>query len=190
MTALPTRDRENLTLICDECGRRLAGISSTLRNWDVVWALVSKHGWTGSPLAIGPHRCPDCAGGVPPAASERVPRPVWHASVRTVGAASVVELHGDLDVLVADRLREVLEQACAAHPNVVLDLTNVRLIDSTALGVLVRAHQTVKPKGGHVCLAAPSRFIIASLGTMRLLPIFPVFASNEQAADWIAAGFP
>ncbi|HEX6499787.1 MAG TPA: STAS domain-containing protein [Micromonosporaceae bacterium] len=189
MTALPTKDREGINLICDQCGQQLPGISSTLRNWDVVWALVSKHGWVGSPLAIGPHQCPRCSSAVPvgPPAEhieEAARNPRWNASTRLVRGVAVIELHGDLDVLVADSLREVLAAACQGDGHVVLDLADVRLIDSTALGVLVRAHQVLKRKGRRLCLAAPSRFIIVALRTMRLHPVFPIFDNHEQAVDW------
>ncbi|MGC9670589.1 STAS domain-containing protein [Planosporangium sp. 12N6] len=196
MTALPTSDRQSLNLICDKCGHQLAGISSTLRNWDVVWALVTKHGWAGSPAAFGPHYCPDCAVTTTPTVPHGpdVPAPnpqfLWHASIRMAGDTTVVELHGNLDILVADNLREVLEQACADRRNVVLDLADVRLIDSTALGELVRAHQTLNEKGGNLCLAAPSPFIIAVLDAMPLRQGFPTFVSSEQAVDWIAVGCP
>ncbi|NJC71208.1 STAS domain-containing protein [Planosporangium thailandense] len=195
MTALPTRDREGIDLVCDSCGHRLPAISSRLRHWDVVWTLVSRHGWTGSPLAIGPHRCPQCTAvesSTPDdaAATAQVPPLPWSASVKALGDAAIVELSGDLDLLTAARLRAVVTQTCAGHRHVVIDLANVRLIDSTALGILVRAHQTARSKGGHLCLAAPSQFIIAVLQTMRLQPVFPIFAGSEQAMDWIAAGCP
>lgn len=191
MTALPTQDREGINLICDQCGQQLPGISSSLRNWDVVWALVSKHGWVGSPLAIGPHQCPRCSGGEPaepapePAQPPRDPR--WHASSRLERGVALIELHGDLDVLVADNLRELLSAACQGDRHVVLDLADVRLIDSTALGILVRTHQVLKRDGRRLCLAAPSRFIVVALRTMRLHPVFPIFDNHEQAVDWAAA---
>jgi anti-anti-sigma factor len=196
VSALPARDRESLNLSCDKCGQRLSGISSTLRDWSVVWTLISGHGWTGSPLAFGPHYCPGCT-----ATAQReipsdpeVPAPAphvrWRASIWTEGDAAVIDLHGDLDVLTADSLRQVLAGACEDHRDVVLDLADVRLIDSTALGVLARVHQTMKSKGGHVCLAAPSKFIVTALQTMRLLPVFPIFGSSQQAVEWIAAGCP
>lgn len=62
MTALPTSDQLHLDLICDTCGHGLTGITSTIRDWGVVWALVTGHGWSGSPRPIGPHRCPQCTG--------------------------------------------------------------------------------------------------------------------------------
>lgn len=60
MTALPTSDQLQLDLICDTCGHGLTGINSTMRDWTVVWTLVTGHGWSGSPRPIGPHRCPQC----------------------------------------------------------------------------------------------------------------------------------
>ncbi|GAA1798792.1 STAS domain-containing protein [Planosporangium flavigriseum] len=196
VTALPTRDRSAIDLICDSCGYLLPAISSRLRDWEVVWTLISRHGWTGSPMAIGPHRCPQCAGVVKSpitGGTDATPRPApipWRASTRTEGDVAVVDLSGNLDLLIADQLREVVTQACKDHRHVVIDLANVRLIDSTALGIFVRAHRTAKSKGGHLCLAAPSQFIVSVLQTMRLQPVFPIFAGHEHALDWITAGCP
>jgi anti-sigma B factor antagonist len=63
----------------------------------------------------------------------------------------------------------------------------VRLIDSTALGLLVRAHQDAKRYGRFVCLVAPSRFVITVLHTMRLRAVFPDFPDLGQTREWLAA---
>lgn len=97
------------------------------------------------------------------------------------GDTVVLVLRGDLDLLVEEPLRQVLTDACDQHRNVLLDLGDVRLIDSTGLGLLVRAHQAVKRNDGVVCLVAPSRFIQAVLHTMRLDPVFPIFQDLDAA---------
>jgi anti-anti-sigma factor len=202
MTALPELAGETLTLVCDGCGQIVAGISSGIRDWAVVWALVAGYGWSGSPLAIGPHRCPRCGVGptgravepaaVEPAASEiafphrpEPPQP-WRVPSWSVGEAVVVRLHGELDVSVVDDLRETLRQAGEGHPHLVLDLTEVRLIDSAVLALLVHSHQAARQRGGAVILAAPSPFVVTVLRAMRLLGVFPMFGDGDQALRWLA----
>jgi anti-sigma B factor antagonist len=58
---------------------------------------------------------------------------------RRAGAV-VVSLAGELDLYNAEEVRGALLEACAAEPEVlVVDLEEVRFIDSTALGVLIEA---------------------------------------------------
>src|SRR5438045_9492662 len=54
--------------------------------------------------------------------------------------AVVVSLAGELDLYNAEEVRSALLDACAAEPAaLVVDLEEVRFIDSTALGVLIEA---------------------------------------------------
>lgn len=107
--------------------------------------------------------------------------------VREADDHVIVELHGDQDLLVEEALREALADACARGCHVLVDLSAVRLIDSTVLGLLVRAHQDVKRHRHFLCLVAPSRFVVAVLHTMRLRSVFPDFATREEAANWLTA---
>jgi anti-sigma B factor antagonist len=63
-------------------------------------------------------------------------------TVRTVGVAVIVAPHGDVDLTTADLLRStvdgVIDDGASA---LVLDLSDVGFMDSTALGVLVGAHR-------------------------------------------------
>jgi anti-sigma B factor antagonist len=69
--------------------------------------------------------------------------------------AVVVSLAGELDLYNAEEVRSALLEACATEPEVlVVDLEEVRFIDSTALGVLIEARsRTANRKGFR--LAAP-----------------------------------
>jgi anti-sigma B factor antagonist len=63
-------------------------------------------------------------------------------SVETAGSACVVKLAGELDLYNAPRVRDALVEACADAPErVIIDLTEVEFIDSTALGVLIEARR-------------------------------------------------
>jgi anti-sigma B factor antagonist len=73
---------------------------------------------------------------------------------RRAGAV-VLSLGGELDLYNAEELRSALLEACGDEPNVlVVDLEEVRFIDSTALGVLIEARSRM-PDGGGFRLAAP-----------------------------------
>ena len=76
--------------------------------------------------------------------------------------------------------------AGSRHQNVVLDLRDVRLLDSTGLGQLVQARQLARQKGGDLCLVAPAPFIRTVLGTMKLVPEFRTFAETADALRWLA----
>ena len=69
--------------------------------------------------------------------------------------AVVGSLAGELDLYNAEEVRSALLDACAAQPQVlVVDLEEVRFIDSTALGVLIEARSRMVDRGGFR-LAAP-----------------------------------
>jgi anti-sigma B factor antagonist len=69
--------------------------------------------------------------------------------------AVVVSLTGELDLYNAEEVRGALLDACASYPGVlVVDLEEVRFIDSTALGVLIEARSRMTDRNGFR-LAAP-----------------------------------
>jgi len=69
--------------------------------------------------------------------------------------AVVVSLAGELDLYNAEEVRSALLEACAGEPErLVIDLEQVRFIDSTALGVLIEARSRMTERSGFR-LAAP-----------------------------------
>jgi anti-sigma B factor antagonist len=67
----------------------------------------------------------------------------------------VVSLGGELDLYNAEEVRSALLDACAGGPTfLVVDLEEVRFIDSTALGVLIEARSRLDDRNGFR-LAAP-----------------------------------
>lgn len=71
MTVIPDAEGQLLSLVCDTCGQAVKDIDSPPDQWTVVWAVISRTGWTGTPLALGPHHCPQC--GEHRAAAESTP---------------------------------------------------------------------------------------------------------------------
>ena len=71
------------------------------------------------------------------------------------GDAIVVALAGELDLYNAPALREALLEAAARAPRrLVVDLSEVTFVDSTALGALVQARSALAD-GSDFALAAP-----------------------------------
>jgi anti-sigma B factor antagonist len=150
------------TLICGECGNRTPNAQRT----------------------NGTKRCRACDGPISPKVATPRQRGACVVEALTDGEAAVVKLTGDLDLSATD-LRSALSDACEQGVHVILDLSEVTLIDSASLGALVRAHQYTKRNGRALCLVAPSRFIVTVLHTMRLLRIFPILGTVEQARAWL-----
>ncbi len=172
-------------VICDRCGTEDSAGGAT-QDSDLVWPLISGLGWTGSPFATGPHRCPGCTFAAPaqPPVADPGSRPHGASyDIRTSddsGAAVITPLT-DLDVDLVERLRDDLMRAAALHGHVVVDLHAVRSIDSAGLGLLVRARQEAKQHEATFDLVAPSRFVLTVLHTMRLDGVFRAFPDLEAA---------
>lgn len=96
----------------------------------------------------------------------------------------VVSLAGELDLYNAEEVRGALLEACAGEPQVlVVDLEEVRFIDSTALGVLIEARSRLAERSGFR-LAAPG------LETRRALEVSGLdrhFLVHDTVAEALAA---
>jgi anti-sigma B factor antagonist len=98
--------------------------------------------------------------------------------------ATVVHLVGELDLYNAHAVREALIECCEESPGrLVVDLTDVNFIDSTALGVLIEARTR---------MANRKAFLLASPGleTRRALEISGLdrhFTVHESLDDALGA---
>jgi anti-sigma B factor antagonist len=103
-------------------------------------------------------------------------------------AAAVVRVRHDIDATIAGCLRQALADAIDAYGHVVLDLTDVATLDSAGLSALVRAHQKARSAGSELCLAAPSRWVLTVLHTMKVDGLFPIFDDADAALEWVRRG--
>ncbi|MFC3502817.1 STAS domain-containing protein [Micromonospora krabiensis] len=181
MTVVPSD--HTMTLICDGCGDTITGTARVLPDAEVVWTLVLEHGWAGSPFASGPHHCPRCdvtaatTGANGAAHGDGRPQHLF-------GIDDLDELGHDPAVVDADpaeAVRRALRESIEVGRRVLVDLTDVEIINSVGLGVLVRAHQEARERGVTLCLVGPSRFVLTVLHTMRLDGLFPVLESRAIA---------
>ena len=97
--------------------------------------------------------------------------------------AVVVSLAGELDLYNADEVRDALLEVSADAPEVlVVDLEEVRFIDSTALGVLIAASSRMADRSGFR-LAAPGLETRRALEVSGLDRHFLVYDTVAEALE-------
>ena len=105
-----------------------------------------------------------------------------------VEGALLVMASGELDLAAAPRLATVLSMAAAgAEPNVVLDLTAVNFIDSTALGAIMHASTEAEAVGKQMLVVALDGPVRRLLEITNLTGRFRVYPSRDDALAAAAA---
>lgn len=103
------------------------------------------------------------------------------------GPRRIVHLDGAVDVSNAIRLREVLgDQLHGPDAGVLVDLSEVRLLDSSGIGILLTAHRRAASMGARLVLAAPRPAVgrvFELTRTDKLLHIVPTLAEGREALD-------
>lgn len=102
---------------------------------------------------------------------------------RSLAGSSVISCSGR--IVLGDesaKLRHVVKEAMSECNRVVLDFGGITHIDSTGLGVLVGLYASARKAGGGIKLANLNPRLRDLLGITRLLTIFEVFDSAEDAA--------
>jgi anti-sigma B factor antagonist len=69
--------------------------------------------------------------------------------LKVAAEATIVTLHGDLDLMTIEELRGLLDQACMNDPErVVIDLTDVPFVDVLSLSTILASADSVRDRGG------------------------------------------
>jgi anti-sigma B factor antagonist len=102
--------------------------------------------------------------------------------VATHDGAVVVRLTGELDLYNAPAVRDALFAVVADADRVVVDMTDVSFVDSTALGVLIEARGRLQNRGAFF-LASPGLETRRALEVSGLDRHFNVRDSVEAALD-------
>lgn len=75
---------------------------------------------------------------------------------RRLDGETIVEVSGRLDLRVAPELKHELRAALGeGHGSLVVDLSHVEFMDSSALAAFVRIHREAEEQGGHLVLVMP-----------------------------------
>jgi anti-sigma B factor antagonist len=90
--------------------------------------------------------------------------PASVAFTRVLREATVVECHGEIDIVTAVEVRRHLDVASArAHARLVVDLRPTDFFDCSAVGELCRAHRRCRERSGRMALVCTNRFALRVL---------------------------
>jgi anti-anti-sigma factor len=90
-------------------------------------------------------------------------RAVLHPTGETIVAATVPELRS--------QMRGILDEGIR---NLVIDLAGVRMVDSTGIGLLIAAHNSLRKVGGQLAVIHASADLLELFHSMRMHQHFSV----------------
>ena len=109
------------------------------------------------------------------------------SSERAGDGLGIVVLSGEVDIYTAPQFKErMLELLDAGVDKLVVDLSSVTFIDSTALGVLIGGVRRVRTAGGAMALVVTSRSVERVLSITGLDRVFTIHATREAALESLA----
>ncbi len=94
---------------------------------------------------------------------------------------SVVSVRGEVDLHTAPKLQQAIERAAGSNGTVVVDMSRVEFMDSTALSALVRSKESLDKMDTPLRLAAPSKAVERIFSVTGFGDLFEVFPSREAA---------
>jgi anti-sigma B factor antagonist len=105
-------------------------------------------------------------------------------STRTIDGVLILDCAGRI-ILGEESayLRDVVRKLLAEKNHLVLNLNGVNYIDSGGLGTLVALYTTSRNLGSAIKLANLTRHVGDLLQVTKLVTIFDVYESEQQAAD-------
>jgi anti-sigma B factor antagonist len=109
------------------------------------------------------------------------------SSERIADGLGVVVLSGEVDLYTAPRFKQgMLELLDAGVVKLVVDLSAVSFIDSTALGVLIGGVRRANAAGGAMALVVTSRPVERVLAITGLDRVFTIHATRGAAVEALA----
>ncbi|HUR48698.1 MAG TPA: STAS domain-containing protein [Acidimicrobiales bacterium] len=89
--------------------------------------------------------------------------------------SATVHLAGELDLSVADELRDLLDRLIVAgRARIELDLSDAKFVDSRAIGVLIGAQKRAQVVGGRILVRRPQATVRKAFDILGLSPIFEI----------------
>ena len=106
-------------------------------------------------------------------------------STRRMDNTTVLDISGDIDMAHSTELRRVVlvEIRESRTPRVVLNMLDVRYIDSSGVASLVEGLKASRDVGSRMILVSLSPFVQEILRLTRLLQIFEIYDTEEKALE-------
>jgi anti-sigma B factor antagonist len=102
--------------------------------------------------------------------------------IRQEQQVTVISVDGEVDASNSTDLGDSLDQLLAdGHKKLIVDLKDVKFIDSSGLGTLVRVYKHARADSGDVCLASLQPTVKRVFELTRLDRVFEVHPDSEAA---------
>ena len=111
-------------------------------------------------------------------------------SMETHGTAVVVSAHGELDITSSQRFDDRLSEAAAASNQIILDMSAVDFMDTTALAVIVTHWRLAAEEGGVFLLAGARYRYTKALWITGLADRLPMYDTVGEALTALAEAGP
>ncbi len=110
-------------------------------------------------------------------------------SIRKRSDVQLIQLRGDLRLgTPVNELRSMLDELIAGGDSrFVIRLSDVPMLDSSGIGLLVKYLADVRRRGGSLKLVQPSEFAVKSLRVVGVLNLFEVFDNDDSAVASFSA---
>jgi anti-anti-sigma factor len=96
---------------------------------------------------------------------------------------TLLSLSGEADVTNSDQLRDLLDTEVAKQPShLIIDMSGLRFMDSSALHALLRANRALDRQGGVLSLVAPQKAVARMLRLTAADRLVPVYTTIDEAA--------
>jgi anti-sigma B factor antagonist len=96
----------------------------------------------------------------------------------------VISVRGEIDLFTAPEFQQrIATPIDDGATRVVVDLTEVTFIDSSSLGVLIGAHQRLKPRGGGLVIVCDDRTIVNTFKITGLDSVFEIVSSRADVSS-------
>jgi len=99
----------------------------------------------------------------------------------------VVSAGGEVDMHTSSGLARALQASTRSSPRLIIDMTHVMFVDSTALGVLITARNRAMESGGSVALVDPPEMVRRLLVGTQLQRSFAVHETVDEALESLPA---
>jgi anti-sigma B factor antagonist len=113
--------------------------------------------------------------------AQELPQVDTTVATEKVGDAYVIAVAGELDLYSTPLLVAELDPLIAEGPEVVLDLTGVSFVDSTALGAMLLGARRLKQMNGRLALVTPDPSTTKLLTMVGVDRVVPIFATTDAA---------
>ncbi|HEV2114178.1 MAG TPA: STAS domain-containing protein [Terriglobales bacterium] len=104
-------------------------------------------------------------------------------SVRKQGGVQVIKLRGELKLgEPVNQFRQTMEELIAGGDNkIIISLEELRFMDSSGIGALMRSFASAKQHGGTIKLVNPTKLVLQTLKLVSVLNLFEVFNDDATA---------